>query len=60
MQITKLRKYKNNYNDVYGRITINKKLVEKFIGDASKQVLDVIVKYDEKTDTLIIEKIKLD
>ena len=60
LQTTKLRKYKNNYGDMYGRITINKKLTEKFIGDGTKDVVDVVVKYDEKEDKLIIEKIKID
>ena len=60
MQVTKLRKYKNNYEHTYGRITINEKLVKMFLGDTKEEVIDVIVEYDAEKDQLIIKKIVLD
>lgn len=58
MQITKIRKYKNNYNQTYGRITLNEKIVKRFINTPNKDVLDVIVEYDDEKDILIIKKLE--
>lgn len=57
IQTTKIRKYKNNYNQTYGRITLNEKITRKFINKVNTDVLDVVVKYDEKQDALIIKKL---
>ena len=57
IQTTKIRKYKNNYNQTYGRITLNEKITRKFINKINTDVLDVVVKYDEKQDALIIKKL---
>lgn len=57
IQTTKIRKYKNNYNQTYGRITLNEKITRKFINKANTDVLDVVVKYDESQDALIIKKL---
>lgn len=56
---TKCSKFKNNYKYDYARITLNDKVVLKFFNgkDKDKKVIDVIVKYDSKNDSLIIKKI---
>ena len=58
MQITTMRKYKNNYGYTYGRITLDADMTDKFLG--VKETSKILVKYDEEKDCLIIEKIKED
>ncbi len=62
IQVTKCRKFKNNYKYDYCRLTLNDKVVEKFFSgkDKDKDVLDVSVQYDAEKDALIIKKLKLD
>lgn len=58
MQVTKLRRYKNNYKNGYGRITLNEKTVNKFIKDPNIDVVDIVVHYDAEKDVLIVKKIE--
>lgn len=59
IQATKMRKYKNNYEYDYCRLTLNDKVVETFFtgNDKNKQVIDVSVLYNAENDTLIIKKL---
>lgn len=55
MQITNMRKYKNNYGNVYGRITLDENTINSFLGN--DEVAKVIIKYDATSDCLIIKKL---
>ncbi len=59
LAVTKCSKFKNNYKYDYARIVLNDRVVEKFFNgeDKDKKVLDIMIKYDSKKDSLIIEKI---
>lgn len=58
--VTKCSRFTNNYKYDYARITLNDKIVSKFFSgkDKDKKAIDVIIKYNEDKDALIIEKIK--
>lgn len=58
MQTTKLRKYKNNYNQTYGRITLNEKITKSFIRSVGDGAIDILVEYDPEKDVLIIKKLE--
>ena len=55
MQITNIRKYKNNYGNIYGRITFDENTINNFLGN--NDVGKVIIKYDKENDCLIIQKL---
>lgn len=57
LQITKMRKYKNNYGKTYGRITLSEKIVRQFFNQPNIDVIDVLVKLNPETGELIISKV---
>lgn len=58
IQTTKIRKYKNNYNQTYGRITLNEKVTKAFMQSIEDGALDILVEYDPSQDIIIIKKLK--
>lgn len=55
VQITNMSKYKNNDGNIYGKITLDQCIANKFLKD--KDTCKVIVKYDNEKDCLVINKI---
>jgi len=55
IQITNIRKYKNNYGNVYGRITLDENTISSFLGN--NDVSKIIIKYDKENDSLVIKKL---
>lgn len=63
MQVTKLRKFVSNQGNTYGRIQLNKKMLEAFLssnGYSEFDVVDIVIKFDALKKCLTIEIIKPD